>query len=52
MGWMWHWTPVAEKCEKVLASCPIFTNSTILNMGDLLDYEKLALVERQAIFYG
>ncbi|MDR1457321.1 MAG: protein arginine kinase [Puniceicoccales bacterium] len=37
---------VAERCEKILSSCSIFTNNTILNMGDLLDYEKLALVER------
>ncbi|MDR1890769.1 MAG: ATP--guanido phosphotransferase [Puniceicoccales bacterium] len=37
---------VSEKCEKVLSSYPILANNTVFNMCDLLDYEKLSLVER------
>ncbi|MDR2778775.1 MAG: ATP--guanido phosphotransferase [Puniceicoccales bacterium] len=37
---------VAERCEKILSSCPLLMNGMTLNICDLLDYEKLALVER------
>jgi protein arginine kinase len=37
---------VADRCENTLAKCPGLENHSVINMSDLLEYERSALVER------
>ncbi|MDR1401727.1 MAG: protein arginine kinase [Puniceicoccales bacterium] len=37
---------VADRCEKALLSYPSLKNSDVINMSDLQEYERMALVER------
>jgi protein arginine kinase len=37
---------VADRCERALRRCPDLDGGDVVNMGDLCEYERLALVER------